>query len=217
MGASRFYMSFAALYKIQSPSGGVYIGQSRNITERWKYHRRLAGRLTVLKHSLKKYGSVNHEFSILVTLPQDITQPDLNRLELFYITQYRDCGFKMLNSSEVTIGGSPTEETLKKLSTSHKGNLGFWTGKKLSDDHRKKLSEARRKYTHSAETYKKSADKNRGKKRSEETKQKMRIALKGKAGYKKGTRICSEETKEKIRQTLLKRNDKYSNQNERKA
>ena len=80
-----------------------------------------------------------------------------------------------------------TEQHISNLSASHKGKQCYWKGKKLSDDHRKSISDARKKIV--------------GWKHSEETKRKIGLAHKGK--------IVSELTKERMR----KNHADYSGEN----
>lgn len=89
-------------------------------------------------------------------------------------------------------------ETMKKLiadgkftPTINKGNLG----KKMSDEARKKMSEAKIGKKQSKETIEKRMKYHRGKITSEETKRKMSEAARG--------RVVSEETKQKLREINL--------------
>jgi group I intron endonuclease len=54
------------VYLIISPTGGRYIGSSRNISKRWNRYKNLSCRnQPALLSSLKKYGPENHIFSIV--------------------------------------------------------------------------------------------------------------------------------------------------------
>ncbi len=66
-------------------------------------------------------------------------------------------------------GWKHTDEAKKKMSEKNKGRQGFWNGKKMSEEHRTKLSES-----------------HKGIIRSEETKKKMSISHKGKHSTAKG-------------------------------
>ena len=69
------------IYKITSPSGKVYVGQSKNILSRWyKYSKMNCEKQTVLYRSLKKYGFENHSFDILETCGVS----ELHDREIFY-------------------------------------------------------------------------------------------------------------------------------------
>lgn len=99
------------IYKITSPSGRVYIGESENIHSRWKDYKKLRCKSQPkLYNSLKEYRVENHTFEILEECPfeellcrerywqdfYDVTNEGLNCL----LTQ---CGEKKRVPSEETI------------------------------------------------------------------------------------------------------------------
>jgi len=55
------------IYKITSPTNKIYIGQSTNITDRWKRYYKLNHCRNQIKlyNSLKKHGFKNHIFEII--------------------------------------------------------------------------------------------------------------------------------------------------------
>lgn len=157
------------IYKITSPSGKVYIGQSRNIGKRVAaYKRGEYNKQPKLYNSMNKYGYANH--SIEVICFAEIC--DLNKLEVYYISLH-DSVIKGLNS---TTGGdakySLSEESKQKIGRAHKG-------KKLSDTHKENLRLI-----------------NTGKKYSPETKAKNSLRLLGNShslGY-----IHTQDTRQKM-------------------
>lgn len=116
------------IYKITSPSGRVYIGQSWNIARRWREHSKvyapLMGRW--LCKSIHKYGYNAHKFEIIHSFPFDITQTILDEYEIYYIEQYTSCGISMLNLKGGGSTGKVHEETKRKISFAN-------AGKKKSD------------------------------------------------------------------------------------
>ena len=127
------------IYKITSPSGSVYIGQSWNITKRWKGYSRLKTTTqNKLYNSLVKYGFGSHKFEILHELPVDIPQDVLDSYEIFYIDWFKKLNFKMLNCREGGRGGKFTEERKLLL----KGRPTWNKGKKLTEEHKRKCSES---------------------------------------------------------------------------
>jgi group I intron endonuclease len=116
------------IYKITSPSGKVYIGQSINIEKRFKYYKCLTKSLKkqlLLYNSFCKHGVENHKFEIVHELTKGTEQSILNQHEILYWKEYKNRGFKMLNIRDA--GGSkgkPSEDTKKKMSIANKGKGG---------------------------------------------------------------------------------------------
>lgn len=74
--------AICGIYKITSPSGKIYVGQSKNIKSRWKYYEKLrCNKQFKIYHSLKKYGPENHSFDIL----KECSKDELNYYEKYYI------------------------------------------------------------------------------------------------------------------------------------
>lgn len=112
------------IYKITSPSGKVYIGQSVEIEKRWRWYRNNnSHEQRHLHRSFLKHGVYSHKFEISHQLPDDVSMEVMNTYEIFYWQQHIDCGFKMLNIKEPGSNGRHSEETKKKI-----GDL--WRGKK---------------------------------------------------------------------------------------
>lgn len=111
------------IYKITSPSGKVYIGQSTNIKKRISYYRKHGcNRQPKLFASLEKHGFLNHRFELIHELPIDIEKDIINEYERLYIDLYKTAGVEMLN---LTDGGegqlNPSESTRQKLKLIRKG------------------------------------------------------------------------------------------------
>ena len=149
------------IYKITSPTGRVYIGQSWNLEQRLNAYKQLkCTKQPKLHSSLLKHGWVNHTFETVHTLPVDINQATLNTYETFYWQQYLDCNIQMLNIKEPGSNGKHSQESKQKIIDSK-------VGKKRS-----------------AETVKKISDSLKGIKRSEEVVQK-RIETRKRIGTNK--------------------------------
>lgn len=171
------------IYKITSPSGKIYIGQSCDIDKRWKYeYFKLHCKHQVkLYHSFLKHGVENHKFEVIHTL--DVyDENELNALEIYYINKFNT--FETEHGLNLTNGGSNgklSEETKKKISEAHKGEKNPmygkkgkdcpYFGKKDSDETRRKKSEARKGITAW----------NKGIPNSEEHRKKISDATKGKS------------------------------------
>ena len=183
------------IYKITSPSGKVYIGQSVNIKRRWKEHR---SESYWYKHrlydSFKKYGVDNHTFEII----EECLKGELNSKERYYQDKFNvleeglnhvlqdakekprviseETGHKI---SQAKKGFKFTEESKHKMSKAHKG-------KKLSEEHRHKISKAHKGRSFSEEWRHNISEALKGKKHSEESKRKMSETRKGRPSPTKG-------------------------------
>ena len=101
------------IYKITSPTGKVYIGQSWDIEKRWKHYRfKSCEHQRKLYHSLEKYGFKEHLFEVLVQF--DIcTQEILNESEIKYINQFKSSGIELLNiANGGNAKGKHSQETI---------------------------------------------------------------------------------------------------------
>lgn len=146
-------MTVVGIYKITSPSGKVYIGQSWNIQERWRQHKNERAYKGPLQMSFKKHGFGAHLFEIVHTLPIDVDQSIVDAYEILYMELYKNCNAELLNVSPGGLGGKGykhREEDKKKMSIKakmrgitqeeitrmHAANKG----KPLSDDRKQKIS-----------------------------------------------------------------------------
>ena len=172
------------VYKITSPSGKIYIGQSWNIERRFKeYTRKSNKKQTKLYNSFLKHGVETHKFEIICEFPNDIDQKILDNYEIFCYDQYKEGGYLLLNSREAGRGGKLSEEAKRKIGLIHKG-------KKLSKEEiiRREESVKRnggksgmRGKKHSIESIEKMRENTIGQIHSEETKNKIRISKLGKS------------------------------------
>jgi len=170
------------IYRITSPNGKVYIGQSVDIEKRFKVYKRLSCKSqTILYRSFIKYGVENHKFEIII----ECLESELNELERYYQDLYSAIGLKGLNcklTKTDSLKGRHSEETKKKLSIALKGKK---TGRKMSEENKRKISERSKGNKYGV-----------GKKMPEHLKEKM---LKIHIGNKHNLgKISSEEKKRKI-------------------
>ena len=167
------------IYKITSPSGKVYIGQSINVEQRKSYYSSLnCGKQTRLFRSLSKYGFSGHIFEVVEECDVD----QLNIRERHWQDFYNVIGEEGLNcilqsTSELKMVYS--EELRQRMSASMLGKPKA----PFSEEHRRKMSENAK-----------------GRKMSEENKEAMRQR---KLGVKKGP--LSEEHKKKLSDARKKR------------
>ena len=161
------------IYKITSPSGKIYIGQSVDIKRRFATYKRNnpINKQPRLYGSFKKYGVDNHTFEILC----ECEISELNSKERYYQDLFNATGINSLNcvlQKTTTLDYVTSLETRKKISEAAKG-------RKMSKETKLKLSKA-----------------HTGKKLSEIHKEKLRLSLIGRKGH---TKKATEETKEKCR------------------
>jgi group I intron endonuclease len=111
-------MENPVIYKITSPSGKIYIGQSWSWIKRKSVYKRLSCKEQVkIYNSLKKYGYDNHIVEIIEKLPLDISQEYLNCREVYWWEYYKDLEIKMLNIRYPGSKGKMSEESIKKAIT----------------------------------------------------------------------------------------------------
>lgn len=117
------------IYRIVNPSMKIYIGQTCNFPSRMSQYKNLHCKgQKLLYRSLKKYGFENHTIDIIANAT---TKEEINRLEVFYITEYKSCvynnkryGLNILRDHTPSYSHTPrTEETLRKQRESHLGNI----------------------------------------------------------------------------------------------
>lgn len=110
-------MRQGVIYKITSPTGAIYIGQSINVKSRKRLYKNLfCETQRRVYNSIKKHGWEAHSFEIIETC----NECDLDEREIYWIAFYDSCN----NGMNLNYGG--------------KGNP-------MSDEGRKKLSEHRKK------------------------------------------------------------------------
>lgn len=164
------------IYKITSPSGKIYIGQSRHCLYRWKYHysKLHCKRQRHLYNSLLKYGFDNHVFEIL----ERCALEELDDLEIKYIKQY-DSTNKTIGMNLRVGGNSATfsDETKELMRQNALGNTNM-LGKTHSKETRELISKNRTGIKHSKETRKRMSKAREGFKHSQETINKLSKANK---------------------------------------
>jgi len=112
------------IYKITcKETGRCYIGQSKHIEVRWKTHQK------------KRFPPQDFDYEILITCPI----ADLNELEVLMIKTFDSHA----NGYNKTIGGTSIKSTHADAETRAKISASL-TGIKLTDEHKAKLSAAKK-------------------------------------------------------------------------
>lgn len=194
-------MSNCGIYKITSPTGKIYIGQTNNIKRRFNEYRsiRNVDNQPKLYNSLKKYGWKSHNFEIIEECEFD----ELLCRERYWQDFYDVIGENGLNCMLTKADNLPqrmSEETKKKISEKRKGVKGRKhteeTKKKISSAHKGKILTEKQLSTlrYYSNLMKGSENGMKGKRHSEESKQKIRESKIG--------RKLSEETRKKISDSI---------------
>lgn len=207
------YYNFRCIYKLQNPSGKVYIGQTNNFGRRMNDYvvRRNELKSTKLSRSINKYTLSSHTLEILA---YPSTQEEANVLEIFYIDFYNSFeeGLNLTKGGLGKRGIQLSKEHIQRLIEKNKNRV--WT-QEMRDKHAKILKNRKQ--------FKGTPSKYKGIPRSDEVKQKISEKNKGrkmtpsqidkrKLSYKKSLEegtyvnnrkgiILSEETKNKISET----------------
>jgi group I intron endonuclease len=126
----RFYTP--GIYKLEFPNGKIYIGQAINIHKRFLVHKSevtLNRCNSVVFKAIKKYGWNNVKKDIIVS-DNNFTQEQLNGYEIFWINTYDARNRKI--GYNIAPGGRGGGNGLKG-----ENHPNF--GKKLTEEHKKKL------------------------------------------------------------------------------
>lgn len=127
------------IYKITSPRGKVYIGESTNISKRiYLYKIVSCHKQSRLYNSLKKYGWDAHTFEVI----EECNFEDLLCKERYWQDFYDVLGDKGLNCELTNCGDYKrvlSQTSKDKISKANSGKNNGMFGKKLSEGHLKKL------------------------------------------------------------------------------
>jgi group I intron endonuclease len=132
------------IYKITSPCGKVYIGQSTDINRRWSQYRfgykNLDNNTSKLFNSFRKYGIEAHNFQV----KEECDINELNNRERYW-QEFYDVIENGLNCKFVETDenyGYLSEETKQKISKANKGKPSSMKGKNHTIKTKKKMSES---------------------------------------------------------------------------
>lgn len=104
------------IYKITSPTGKIYIGQSTNIENRKYYYSSVkCDKQHKLYNSLQKHGWEQHKFEII----EECSLDQLNEREIYWGLYYDVLGENGLNLRLGDANGLCSEETKKKIGTTN--------------------------------------------------------------------------------------------------
>jgi len=179
-------MRYGIIYKVTSQDGRVYVGQTvKALCDRKAGHKIQAkknDRRTPFQAALLDEGFDNFKWEQIDTAEN---QAELDAKEKHWIAYYNSLDPKQGYNTQT--GGKSnyafTENTRRKMSESHNGQIPWNKDRKASEEERRKNSEAQK-----------------GKTLGENTRKKISKALKGKNTWSRG-RKASAETKRKMSET----------------
>lgn len=180
------------IYKIISPTNKIYIGQSKNILYRWRYHYKTLHcvKQSHLYSSLKKYGVDKHVFEII----HECLPEECNELEKYYVNFYDTFNSKTgLNLREG--GGNKTkfsEESRNKMKKAAMGNTNR-VGKFHTQETKDIIREGKRGRTATTETRGRMSNSHLGHNVSSETVDKIKLGLEKNKYTKKIINTATQE------------------------
>ena len=107
------------IYKITSPSGKVYIGQSKNFVSRFSNYKNLKCKdQFAIYNSLLKYGWDKHSFEVIYECPSEL----LNYAEDVFIRKYNSLsnGLNCKSGGDVIVYSEETKKRMSLLKTGKK-------------------------------------------------------------------------------------------------
>lgn len=126
------------IYKITSPSGKVYIGQTLDLIRRKSKYKRLdCKQQPKIFNSIEKYSWESHTFEVI----EEVNSTSLNEREQYWITFFNS----LENGLNCTGGGDSRKispETIEKIRQSKLGKPSPNKGRTMSDEQKRKISES---------------------------------------------------------------------------
>lgn len=157
-------MKTGIIYKLSSPSGKCYIGQTWDFKARKRKYRCLCcNAQPKIYNAIKKYGWKSFNVSFL---DKAYNQTDLNNKEIFWIKHF-DSVSKGYNCKDGGGQAKLSNEAREKISNANRGRV-------MSKETRRKMSDSKKGIKKTPEHVEKVAIKNRGRKLSEAHKELLR-------------------------------------------
>ncbi len=110
---------YCVIYRITAPSGQEYVGQSKDIMNRWWQYQaeNYAAMGPQIASSIKVYGVEMHTFEMV----EECCKDDLLKREQYYINLWQTVEFGLNCKHGVKVGTNHTEATKATISKSMKG------------------------------------------------------------------------------------------------
>lgn len=155
------------IYKItHKETQKSYIGQTiQDLDIRWRDHLKKSSNCRYLSYALTKYGEDTFEFTLICICFDE----DLNRFEIDYMKKYNTIAPNGYNLREGGNNGRQHEDTKKKISKTLKDKYAkqeiipnrSFLGKKLTSEHKAKISKSGKGLIRSEETKKRITEANK--------------------------------------------------------
>jgi group I intron endonuclease len=168
------------IYKLTSPSGKSYVGQTCNLRNRFYGHRSSSNRCVAIANSIKKYG---FDSFLKEVIADNLTIDEANNLESFFINAFNTMAPNGYNLREGGANGRMSQESKEKI---RKGLIN----RPVSAETREKIGNANRGLVRSADVVMRHRDAITGRKHSQEHKDKISASAMG--------HCVSKLTREKI-------------------
>jgi group I intron endonuclease len=167
------------IYKITSPVGRVYIGQSIDVEKRFIQYQGLSHCKSQVRlyNSLKKHTPYSHIYEVL----EECSFEDLNTRERYWQEQFQVMGKKGLNCKLTATSEQKqvmSQQVRSKISKTLIEN-SFWKGKLQSEEHIRKRAESLSKHVKTDKHKQNISKALKGKPLSDKTKVKMSESKKG--------------------------------------
>lgn len=194
------------IYRIDGPKGRFYVGSAQSVSRRWIEHKRDLRRGTHgnprLQRAWDKYGEEAFTITVLEWLADDALLLSREQYWIDLLNPVKN-GYNVLPTAGSRFGTTHSKCTKEKMSKAHIGRkhgpMAEWqkehysklyAGRKLSEETRRRMSEARTGRVFSEETRAKISAALRGKTLSDDAKRKI-------AESRRGTK-ASAETRAKM-------------------
>jgi group I intron endonuclease len=127
-------MKTAYIYKITSPTGRIYVGQTSRLSDRVSAYRNCnMNRQEILKNSILKHGWDKHNFEVI----EECTTDTVNEREIYWIQELQSYYYANSLGMNMTFGGGgcrgrkDTNEVKKKRALSNTGRKHTEKSKQL--------------------------------------------------------------------------------------
>lgn len=121
-----YNLKVSGVYKITSPNGKVYVGQSSNVIGRIYSHKRdcKLGKNFAIYNSFRKYGIENHKLDLLYISEDKF---DRTRMEQFFINFYdsKKNGLNMIYADDIGNGFKGKKHSKKEIEKIKNRMKGF--------------------------------------------------------------------------------------------